>query len=259
MKKSAKLFSHNIIKTKKVRSGDLGSGLEVFFVAIAIFFTSQLVAGIIAGVLLGVISSGDVVDLFEQAGPQFVFVLLAEALAVWFVYLVVHVWKKASLGAIGLGRRPKWLDLRAGLLGFGVYYVILIIVLGLASWLIPSLNLDQEQSVGFEDIKGGFDQFFAFTSLVLLAPIGEEVVMRGYLYSGLRAKMKYLPALLITSLVFGAAHLEFGGVGPLVWAAALTTFILSVVLVRQREKTGAIYASIMIHMLNNLVAFIVQF
>ncbi len=259
MKKLAKKFSHKLDKPKKDRAEDLGSPLEVFFFAIAIFFASQIVAAVVAGIFFSLTSKRDATDLFEQAGPQFLFVLIAEALATWFVYLIVTKRNKVSLAAIGLGRLPGWKDLKAGLFGFGVYYVFLIIILGVAAWLIPALDLDQEQSVGFEHIKTGFDRFFAFTSLVLLAPIGEEVVMRGYLYSGLRARMKYLPALLITSLVFGVAHLEFGSGTPLVWAAALTTFILSVVLVHQREKTGAIYAGIMIHMLNNLVAYIVTF
>jgi membrane protease YdiL (CAAX protease family) len=41
------------------------------------------------------------------------------------------------------------------------------------------------------------------------------------------------------------------------WAAAFDTFILSVVLVYLREKTGALYAGMLVHMLNNLLAFFV--
>ncbi len=259
MKNPIKLFSQELDKAKKNSSTGLGSPLEVFFSSLAIFFISQIVAGLIASLIFSFNSNKDFVDLFEKAGPQFVFVLIAEALAVGMVYWLVVKFKKAKLSSIGLGRKPVWADLKNALLGFGAYYVILIIVLGIASWLVPAINLDQEQNIGFENIKSSYDQLFAFASLVILAPIGEEVVMRGYLYSGLRAKMKYLPSMLITSLVFAVAHLEFGTGKSLVWAAALTTFILSIVLVRQREKTGAIYAGVLIHMLNNLVAFIVIF
>ena len=91
-----------------------------------------------------------------------------------------------------------------------------------------------------------------------LPPIGEETLMRGYLYSGLRSRLHFWPALLITSLLFGVAHLSTGVSGPL-WAAAVDTFILSAVLVYLREKTGALYAPIMLHGLNNLVAFFAHF
>ncbi|MGH9351096.1 MAG: lysostaphin resistance A-like protein, partial [Terriglobia bacterium] len=90
-------------------------------------------------------------------------------------------------------------------------------------------------------------------------PLGEETLVRGYLYSGLRKYWRFWPALLFTSLLFGAAHLEFGAGGPLVWAAAIDTFLLSVVLCYLRERTGALYAGILVHMLNNLIAFGVHF
>jgi membrane protease YdiL (CAAX protease family) len=61
----------------------------------------------------------------------------------------------------------------------------------------------------------------------------------------------------MTSFIFGAAHLELGSGSPLVWGAAIDTFLLSVVLVYLREKTGALYAGMLVHMLNNLIAFLV--
>jgi membrane protease YdiL (CAAX protease family) len=82
--------------------------------------------------------------------------------------------------------------------------------------------------------------------------------VRGYLYSGLRSKLKYLPALLITSLLFGAAHLSENDSG-LLWSGALDTFLLSVVLVYLRENTGALYAGMLVHMANNVIAFSVHF
>jgi membrane protease YdiL (CAAX protease family) len=75
-----------------------------------------------------------------------------------------------------------------------------------------------------------------------LPPLGEEILVRGYLFSGLRMVWRFLPAVIVTSLLFGAAHLEFGGGGPLVWAAAIDTFILSVVLCFLRERSGALDA-----------------
>jgi len=94
---------------------------------------------------------------------------------------------------------------------------------------------------------------------VVLPPLGEETLIRGYLYSGLRQTWRFLPALVITSLMFGLAHLEFGSGGPLVWAAAIDTAILSIVLCYLREKSGALYAGILVHMMNNLIAFGVHF
>jgi membrane protease YdiL (CAAX protease family) len=65
--------------------------------------------------------------------------------------------------------------------------------------------------------------------------------------------------MLVTSLLFGLAHLQSGDNGALIWGAALDTFILSLVLVYLRESTGALYAGILIHSLNNLLAFFSHF
>jgi membrane protease YdiL (CAAX protease family) len=94
---------------------------------------------------------------------------------------------------------------------------------------------------------------------VVLAPIAEEILMRGYLYTSLRAHWKFVPSLLVTSLLFGLAHLQSGDNGALIWMAALNTFLLSIALVYLREKTGALYASIMVHSMNNFLAFAIHF
>lgn len=163
-----------------------------------------------------------------------------------------------TFGDIGLSRRPNWRDLKLGLLGFLAFYGLLIGVTVIVSWLIPSFDVNQAQNVGFDSLGSSLDRFIAFLSLVILVPVGEEILMRGYLYTGLRATWKFLPALLMTSLIFGLAHLEFDG-GPLVWVAALDTFILSTVLIYVRERSAALYACILIHMLNNTIAFLVHF
>jgi membrane protease YdiL (CAAX protease family) len=246
------------IKVKKPTPG-FGGVAQVIVTTIGIFLASQIVAGVLIGIFLGVTHHGkNIAGLFDSAGAQFAYVLVAETVAIGLVYWALK-FKKVQFRKIGFDRRPRWSDLGSGLLGFGAYYGVLIVVLAAASWLIPELNINQSQDVGFNSLSSPLDHLFAFMSLVILAPIGEEVLMRGYLYTGLRAKLQYLPSLLITSVIFGTAHLEFGNGTPLVWVAAISTFILSVVLVYKREKTGALYAGILIHILNNLVAFLVHF
>jgi len=51
---------------------------------------------------------------------------------------------------------------------------------------------------------------------------------------------------------------EGGAAGPL-YIAALDTFILSLVLIYLREKTGSLWASITLHAVKNGVAFMALF
>jgi membrane protease YdiL (CAAX protease family) len=187
---------------------------------------------------------------------QFVFVILAEAMAVGSVWALVKR-RSLGLGFIGLGRKPNLADLKRGIVGFAAFYAILIIVSIFVS--LVGLNTNQPQQLGFDHLNGALDSVLAFVALVILPPLGEEPLVRGYLFSGLRAKMKFWPAMLTTSLLFGLAHLEFGSGSSLVWGAGIETFTLSIVLVYLRETTGALYAGILVHFLNNAIAFTVHF
>lgn len=249
---------------KRKKSSDspptgFGKPLRVVSTILAVFIIGQLVGAIVVGLILNIMHPGadSSTLLANSAAAQFFYILIAEGLAVGLIYTVLRR-REMAFGDIGLSRKPKWRDLKLGLLGFAVFYGLLITVTVAVSYLIPSFNVDQAQNVGFENLQSSLDRLIAFTSLVIFVPVGEEILMRGYLYTGLRASWRFLPALLMTSLVFGLAHLEFDG-GPLVWVAALDTFILSIVLIYVRERSAALYASILIHMLNNTVAFLVHF
>jgi len=233
---------------------NLGGPLRLIFTTILIFLASQVVAALVAETSLSLLHRGGM-SLDDSIGAQFVYVALAEGLAVWLVLKVVRS-RGVKLGSIGLGRRPIAKDFTRALIGFGAFYLLLIIAGVIVNSLSPEIT-NQKQNLGFTNINSGTDNILAFISLVLLPPLGEETLIRGYLYSGLRRIWRFAPALLATSFIFGAAHLELGSGSPLVWGAAIDTFLLSVVLVYLREKTGALYAGMLVHMLNNLIAFFV--
>ena len=95
-----------------------------------------------------------------------------------------------------------------------------------------------------------------FASLVVLTPVAEEIMFRGFLFSSFRVRMRVRYAILLTNILFGIAHLQFGNGAPLLWIAAIDTFTLSCFLCYLREKTGSVWASVMLHAIKNLVAFI---
>ena len=248
----------SLFKIKK--NGDLGGPAGVLFSTIVMFLLAQLAAAFIIGVILALTHNADQAKyLFDHSAAwQFGFIFIAEALAVALVLAILKL-RRVKIGFIGLGRRFKVSDLKHAALGVLSFYGLLIIVSILIGIFLPGINPQQKQDLGFNNLVVLSDNIFAFVGLVLLPPLGEEIMIRGYLFSGLRARINYWQAAIITSLLFGFAHLEIGSGGPLVWAAAIDTFILSMVLVSLRERTGALYAGMIVHMLNNLVAFSVHY
>ena len=188
----------------------------------------------------------------QGAGPQFVYVMIVEALTLGMLYLFLRH-RKATFKTLGL-IKPKLRDLGWALIGFGVYFPILVAVMALVKVAVPQINQSQQQQLGFQSAHGP-QLILVFISLVLVPPLVEEILARGFLYLGLKSKLHWFVAALITSLMFATAHLEFGSGAPLLWSAAIDTFILSWVLIWLREQTGGLWSSIGLHMLKNLVAF----
>jgi membrane protease YdiL (CAAX protease family) len=187
---------------------------------------------------------------------QFVYVLLSEGFIIGAIYLVLRRYK-LSFKAIGL-KKPRFSDPVYGLLALPIYFVFYIAMVAVAGSLIPSLNINEQQQIGFQGAHGGA-LILTFVSLVVLPPIAEEIMMRGFLYGSLREHMSKIAAALLTSVIFAAAHLPEGGSGGLLWVGFIDTFILSLVLVYLREKTGSLWASITLHALKNGVAFVALF
>jgi membrane protease YdiL (CAAX protease family) len=85
--------------------------------------------------------------------------------------------------------------------------------------------------------------------ITVLAPVSEELLFRGYMFRALRNWRGFLPAAIITGLVFGAVHI---GSSPLGFALPLAAFGFGLCLLYQR--TGSLYPCIALHALNNAFA-----
>jgi uncharacterized protein len=88
------------------------------------------------------------------------------------------------------------------------------------------------------------------TLTCVIAPIGEEFLFRGFIFTALRRWRGTLPAAIITGLAFGAVHL---GSTPVVYLVPLAVLGFGLCLLYRR--TGSLYPCIVAHSLNNSLAF----
>jgi membrane protease YdiL (CAAX protease family) len=95
---------------------------------------------------------------------------------------------------------------------------------------------------------GNFLAFFMFyITLGVFAPICEETLFRGFLYSSLRRKMGIFPSVVISAALFAALHLDVGGILPLFTLGCLFALVF--------EKTKSIIPSMITHGLWNSGTF----
>jgi len=234
----------------------------VFAVLIVLFiyFASQLIGGLMLSIYPAMRHWSDAQAnswVNNSVAAQFIYVVVAEGLTLLSLWAFLRHYK-ISLSDIGL-KRAKGEDVLYALSGFALYFLAYAVLLSGLIKLIPSLNVNQPQQLGFQTANGFGQLALTAISLVILPPIVEEILMRGFLYSSLRRSMPKIIAALVTSILFASAHLEFGEGAPLLWVAAIDTFVLSLVLVFLREQTNRLWASMGVHALKNTIAFVTLF
>jgi len=189
---------------------------------------------------------------------QFLGILAIELVTVGALYVVHRLRRWPFRKSVGLIGRPTVKTLGYVAAAYGLYFIALIILIGLAGYFIPVLDVDQAQQLGF-DSPTGVQLLFVFASLVILPSVAEEIIFRGFLFQRLSRYINIKVAALIVSLIFGAAHLEFLGDNPLNWVAAIDTFVFSIFLIILLVKTKSLWASILLHAVKNSIAFVFLF
>lgn len=155
---------------------------------------------------------------------------------------------KSDVGLMGL---PTWRDIGLAPLGFVIYILLSGIVVYALTQFVPSFDATQAQDVGFADLSQRYEYFLAFITLVVIAPVAEEILFRGYLFGKLRKSIPLWAAILLTSVLFGAVHGQ--------WNVGIDVFVLSVVACLLRVVTGNIWSGILLHMIKNGLAFYILF
>lgn len=152
---------------------------------------------------------------------------------------------------LGLNRLPQWSDFILAPAGFVIYLFGSAILVYLATQLAPGFNASEAQQIGFSNLVQRYEMVLAFITLVVIAPLAEETLFRGYLYGKLRQIVPLWVAILVTSALFGVLHGQ--------WNVGLDVFVLSIVMCCLREVTGSIWAGVLLHMIKNGLAFFILF
>jgi membrane protease YdiL (CAAX protease family) len=159
--------------------------------------------------------------------------------------------EKNTRNSLGLQGLLTWTDIGMGVIGFILSMIGALIVTALAAGVFPWIDMEQPQEIGYENISSFKDMMMAFLALVVIAPVAEEIVFRGWLYGKLRRHTWAIPAILLTSIAFGVAHGQ--------WNVGITVGVMSVFMCLIREMTGTVYGGMIVHMLKNGLAFYMLF
>ena len=187
-------------------------------------------------VLLVLISGGMVAALFlglKREYFQNIGVLLLE-LVYLLPIVLIFAWRRISWKHLGFGAfNIHVVGIGCGLL-LGGYSIIL-----LHNWLLTIFGVDTQGDQIFQMFDQLESPAWLFVVGAIVAPIVEEIFFRGFLFQGFRQKYGWMPALFLSSAIFGAAHLD-----PV---SLIPTFVLGCVLAVVYHRSNSVWPGILFH------------
>lgn len=256
-------------KSAHQASGRKTANLIAFIVVIAAWLIlSNILSQFIVGYPMAWILGTTILEPFWTL----IYYILNYAVAIALVCLVpvaiLKIWRKrnhkkttalkkvenelsTSPAELGVNKYPTFVDIGLAPIGYIVYLVAASILTQIIAMIFPAFDVNQAQDVGFNAIFTFSDRMFAILAVVLVAPVAEEIMMRGWLYGKLRSKFHgakgVIIAIFVTSLAFAVMHGQLN--------VGVSVFVLSAILCLLREVTGSIWSGLLVHMLTNGVAF----
>lgn len=220
-----------------VPAGPVGKpfpGIGDLFAMLGIVLAVQIVVGLVLTVALSLI--GWVPGQLDPA-QQGVFTALAYVLSMLPAYLFV-LWYRRMRGGRGPVGCFSARGLNPVLLAWAFIFMMAVGVVcePLLSWLPAPADLDYGSGL------------WALLTLVMAAPVLEELLCRGLVLGALRGRFGVVAAWLLSSLFFGVLHLQ-----PML---VVNAFVIGLILGYIYILTDSLWATIILHALNNGVAYL---
>jgi membrane protease YdiL (CAAX protease family) len=159
------------------------------------------------------------------------------------LYLLAQARGNDTIGYLGL-TLPRRAEL-----AFGIAVTIALIIVGnLATWLLGHFIITPFQTDIYRTASaaGFLPLLMLWLALVVLTPVGEEVLFRGFLFRGwLRAPRDAWPVILLTAFLWSIIHVQYD------WFVIGQVFVFGVMLGFLRWATGSTILTIVLHALIN--------
>ncbi len=172
--------------------------------------------------------------------------LISNSLTLLAVWLFFVVRKKKLSHEIQLNKCSKENILGSCLFALGVAFVLAFLI---ESFPFPD-HLIESFTQSHDSLSAG-NIAINFIAVALIAPITEEILFRGLIYTRLKAGMPTIVAAVIASILFGVCH------GELIWV--IDAFVFGLAIIWVFETTKSLYACIAVHITNNTIAQITQY
>jgi uncharacterized protein len=179
-------------------------------------------------------------DLASNGNVVTIGTLASTSAIVGVVALLTHFRRYPIRDYLALG----WPPARSGLIAFAGLVVVLVSS-DLTSYflgrpLVPEVMVDLYRMAWLPGL---------LLALVVLAPIGEETLFRGFLFKGIAAsRAGPIAAIVISAIAWATLHFQYD------WYGVGTIAVMGLFLGVVRHATGSLYLTMLLHAVANTVA-----
>ncbi|MBV9492407.1 MAG: CPBP family intramembrane metalloprotease [Verrucomicrobia bacterium] len=154
----------------------------------------------------------------------------------------IHVGPLFGFDRLSIPRAVAW--------GIGLLFLALPLVFGssalVTEWLKTRAGQGSQEIIQiFRDSTQASQRVSIILLAVVIAPVAEELVFRGYLYSVLKRFFGALPSLVFNGVLFGLVHVNVPALVPL--------FLLGCTFTIAYEVTGSLFVPMTMHALFNAI------
>lgn len=172
--------------------------------------------------------------------------IISGALTILFLVIFFAIRKKNLFSAVRFNRISVGNAVLCVILGIGLNFALSMLI-GIIPF--PQKWIDSYSNSAGTVTYGGV--VAVFIASVLVAPLAEELVFRGLVFTRLRRALPQFAAMLITSAAFGAVH------GTIIWF--IYTFVLAMVMNFMYIRFNSLAASVLIHFGFNFAGIITSY
>lgn len=232
-----------------------GLGAAVGYIAIYIIVTILVVisGSIVYGIMVGfaAINSNQSLDSVTESLTSYIndsamiYMLVAGVITLFIYWLIIIARKKTlkeSLDLVPVSLHSLW-----PIIPFGIFFNLFI------SSFLPMLPIPEaliQDYAQSSSVLSGETTLEMILSVVIMAPLLEEVLFRGLVMKSLRRVMPLIPALILQSLGFGLLH------GQIIWICYAT--VLGIVLGLIKSRYNSLYPCILFHLIFNGWNFVME-
>jgi uncharacterized protein len=172
--------------------------------------------------------------------------LVADPVQVITLVLAARLTGEDTFAYFGLNI-PRWREVIIAVAGLAVLIMVGdVLTVTLGRDLVPQSQIEMHRSALADRTL-----VWLWLALIVAAPIGEELLFRGFLFRGVvREPRDVLPGILLIALIWSALHVQND------WVGGAVVFVIGLLFGYVRHYSGSTTLVVLLHMLLNLESVI---